>query len=215
MMRLGSGKSRADARGHWETIYGTRPLDAVSWFSHLEVSLALIERANADCSASIIDAGGGSSTLVDDLIARGYGNVTILDVSPTALALAKKRLGKLAASVHWICEDITEAAVPRQSYDVWHDRAVFHFLTGAEQRKAYVKNVTSALRVGGHLIVGTFSPEGPRQCSGLDVIRYDPESLHREFGQRFRLIESVHEAHETPSGTIQPFIYCLFQLKPQ
>jgi 2-polyprenyl-3-methyl-5-hydroxy-6-metoxy-1,4-benzoquinol methylase len=198
-----------DAKSHWEKVYTTKQPEAVSWYRpHLETSLALVERAAHSHSASIIDIGSGESTLVDDLLARGYENITVLDVSQTALDVTKKRLGLLAEQVNWIVADITQVNLESFAYDVWHDRAVFHFLTSIEQRAAYVRNVAKAVKSGGHVIVSTFGPEGPTKCSGLDVMRYDAESLHSEFGRRFRLVESLKELHRTPFGTTQQFLYC-------
>ena len=193
----------------------TKAPDQVSWFRpHLETSLALIERATrGDRSSSIIDVGGGASTLVDDLIERGYEKITILDISQAALDVAQERLGNAARFVHWLNADVAQASVPARSFDVWHDRAVFHFLTKPEERLAYVRNVASAMRQGGHVIVSTFGPDGPTKCSGLDVMRYDAQSLHVEFGARFRLLESSKELHATPSGTTQQFLYCYFTLE--
>ena len=201
---------------HWEKVHLTKAPDQVSWFRpHLETSLALIERAAGDHSASVIDVGGGASGLVDDLIGRGYRNITVLDISRAALEVAKKRLGKAGKFIHWLHADVTHANLPTHSYDVWHDRAVFHFLTQPEQRMAYVRRVASAVKPGGHVIVSTFGPEGPNKCSGLDVMRYDAESLHDEFGDRFRLIESSKELHETPFGTTQQFLYCCCKLEQE
>jgi len=198
-----------DTKTHWEKVYTTKAPDAVSWYRpHLETSLALIVRAADARSASIIDIGGGESTLVDDLLAWGYENITVLDVSQTAIDVTKKRLGLAAEKIHWLVADITEAELEPGAYDVWHDRAVFHFLTASEQRVAYVRNVAHAVRPGGHVIVSTFGPEGPTKCSGLDVIRYDAESLHHQFGVRFRLVESSKELHRTPFGTTQQFLFC-------
>jgi 2-polyprenyl-3-methyl-5-hydroxy-6-metoxy-1,4-benzoquinol methylase len=198
-----------DSQTHWEKIYTEKAPDAVSWYRpHLETSLALIERAASGCSASIIDVGGGESTLVDDLTARGYENITVLDISQTAIDANRKRLGKASESVHWLVGDITEVILEPSAYDVWHDRAVFHFLTALEQRIAYVRQVARSVKPGGHIIVSTFGPEGPARCSGLDVVRYDAESLHNEFGARFRLVESSKELHRTPFGTTQQFLYC-------
>lgn len=198
-----------DPKRHWETVYGTKAAEAVSWYRpHLETSIDLIERAAGGHSASIIDVGGGESTLVDDLLARGYQNITVLDISQTAIDVTKKRLGLAAEQIHWLVADITEAQLEPGAYDVWHDRAVFHFLTAIEHRTAYVRNVAHAVRPGGHVIVSTFGPEGPTKCSGLDVIRYDAESLHDQFGVRFRLVESSKELHRTPFGTTQQFLYC-------
>jgi 2-polyprenyl-3-methyl-5-hydroxy-6-metoxy-1,4-benzoquinol methylase len=198
-----------DPRAHWETVFRTKPPEGVSWFRpHLEMSLRLIERAAPDRSAAVIDVGGGESTLVDDLLARGYRNITVLDISETALNVTKKRLGRVAGQVNWLLADITQAGVLPASYDVWHDRAVFHFLTEKKQRVAYVQNVLAAVKRGGHVIISTFGPEGPIRCSGLDVLRYDAESLHDQFGARFRLMESRKELHTTPFGTKQQFLYC-------
>jgi len=198
-----------DAKTHWEKVYATKAPEAVSWYRpHLETSLALIERAATGYSTSIIDVGGGESTLVDDLLARSYENITVLDVSQTAIDVTKKRLGLAAEQVHWLVADVTDAQLERSAYDVWHDRVVFHFLTAGEHRAAYVRRVAHAVKPGGHVIVSTFGPEGPTKCSGLDVIRYDAESLHDQFGVRFRLVESSKELHRTPFGTSQQFLYC-------
>lgn len=199
-----------DARSHWENVYTTKAPDAVSWYSpHLGTSLELIEKVAPARSTSIIDVGGGESTLVDDLLARGYQNITVLDVSPTAIEVTKRRLGQAAERVQWAISDITKAELPPNSYDLWHDRAVFHFLRTMDERVAYVRQVAKAVRSGGHVLVSTFGPEGPAKCSGLEVVRYDAESLHAEFGVRFRLLESLKELHETPFGTTQQFLYCL------
>jgi len=198
-----------DAKAHWEKVYTTKAPDAVSWYRrHLETSLALIERAAVACSASIIDVGGGESTLVDDLLLRGYKNITVLDISQSAIDLTKRRLGSAAERVHWLVADITETELDPRSYDLWHDRAVFHFLTAREQRIAYVRQVARSVKPGGHIIVSTFGPEGPPKCSGLEVMRYDADSLHEEFGARFRLVESSKELHQTPFETTQQFLYC-------
>lgn len=195
---------------HWETVYNTKAPTGVSWYRpHLETSLALIQRAAAGrLSAAIIDVGGGESTLVDDLLASGFQNLTVLDISQTAIEVSRKRLGPLAEKVHWLVADITETRMEPGAYDVWHDRAVFHFLTSPEQRAAYVRNAASAVKPGGHVIISTFGPEGPTKCSGLDVIRYDADSLHAQFGAHFCLIDSSKELHRTPFGTTQQFMYC-------
>ena len=198
-----------DAKTHWEKVYTTKEPETVSWYrAHLDTSLALVERAAHSRSASIIDIGAGESTLVDDLLAKGYDNITVLDVSQTAIDVTKRRLGLLAEQVKWIVADITQVQLESLAYDVWHDRAVFHFLTSIEQRAAYVRNVATAVKPGGHVIVSTFGPEGPTKCSGLEVMRYDAESLHGEFGSNFRLVESSKELHQTPFGTTQQFLYC-------
>ena len=195
---------------HWERVYGTKAPDQVSWFRpHLETSLRLIEQAiDGNLDAAIADVGGGASTLVDDLLDRGYRNITVLDISQGAIDVARKRLGERGEAVRWVRADVTQATFPLHSYDLWHDRAVFHFLTKPEDRDAYVRSVVTAVKPGGHVIVSTFGPEGPLKCSGLDVVRYDADSLHHQFGASFRLVESRKEIHETPFGTTQQFVYC-------
>lgn len=203
--------SIVDAKTHWENVYTTKTPDQVSWYRpHLELSRSLIEEAGRGVSASIIDVGGGESSLVDDLLARGYQNITVLDISHTAIEVTKKRLKEAADRVRWITADVTKVELEPSAYDVWHDRAVFHFLASRTQRATYVNTVRDAVKQGGHVIVSTFGPEGPKKCSGLDVVRYDAESLHDQFGTRFRLVESLKELHQTPFGTAQQFVYCVF-----
>ncbi|MGH9740437.1 MAG: class I SAM-dependent methyltransferase [Candidatus Acidiferrales bacterium] len=205
--------SEAETKAHWEDIYRRLPADAVSWYKpHLQTSLEMIERVGRR-DASIIDVGGGESTLVDDLLARGYGHVTVLDISETALAESKKRLGDISGRVQWMAADVTVADFECGAYDVWHDRAVFHFLTVPEKRAAYVRNVARAVKPGGHVIVGTFGPEGPTKCSGLDVMRYDAEHLHGQFGAHFHAVEHHEEIHHTPAGKIQQFLYCMCRVE--
>jgi 2-polyprenyl-3-methyl-5-hydroxy-6-metoxy-1,4-benzoquinol methylase len=194
---------------HWEHMYATKKPTEVSWYRpHLEVSLRLITKANPDRAARIIDVGGGESTLVDDLLALGYRDVSVLDLSEIAIQTAKKRLGADAGRVTWLHADLATYAFAPHSFDVWHDRAVFHFLTEHRDRVAYVRQVARSVKPGGHVIVATFGPEGPMQCSGLPVMRYDAQALHAEFGAHFRLVEHLTEAHPTPAGEIQQFIYC-------
>jgi len=202
-----------DTQSHWDRIYTDKGPTAVSWYRpHLETSLSLIERV-ASTESAIIDVGGGESTLVDDLLSHGFMNLTVLDISQTAIEVNKRRLGERSDHVHWLVADITTAELPHSAYDVWHDRAVFHFLTRQSDRTAYVRQVANAVKLGGHVIVSTFGPEGPTKCSGLDVVRYDAESLHREFGVHFRLLESAKELHHTPFGTVQQFLYCHCKLE--
>jgi SAM-dependent methyltransferase len=198
-----------NSQTHWDKIYTERAPDQVSWYRpHLEASLALIEQAGAGSLASIIDVGGGESTLVDDLLARGYSNLTVLDISQAAIEVCKKRLGTAEKRVRWLVADITQAKLEASAFDVWHDRAVFHFLTDAADRAAYVRQVVRSVRRGGHIIVSAFGPDGPTRCSGLEVVRYNADSLHAEFGTNFRLISSSRQVHETPFGTTQQFLYC-------
>lgn len=194
---------------HWENVYQTKARDRVSWFrEHLDTSLRMITNTGVGKGASIIDVGGGNSTLVDDLLAHGFADVTVLDISREAMAGSKDRLGTKAGKVDWIEADITTVKLPENHFDVWHDRAVFHFLTDAEDRRKYVELVMNSLKPGGHIIVASFGLEGPQKCSGLDVVRYSPETMHDEFGDTFRLVESVGETHNTPFGTTQEFVYC-------
>ena len=194
---------------HWEHIYETKAPTQVSWYQeHAKFSLQYIQKTGIQKTDHIIDVGGGASTLVDDLIEDGFQNVTILDVSGTALQVARQRLGSRAVVVNWIEVDITQAALPDDAYDVWHDRAVFHFLTQAADRQHYIETVRHSVRLGGHVIVATFAPDGPERCSGLEVVRYSPESLHSEFGEDFEVVDSTRETHHTPFGTEQRFIYC-------
>jgi ubiquinone/menaquinone biosynthesis C-methylase UbiE len=197
------------SKDHWEKVYATKATDAVSWFQpHAELSLDLIKSTGAGKQAGIIDVGGGASTLVDDLLAEGYSDLTVLDLSVAALETARKRLGTRESQVRWIEGDITEVELPANRYDIWHDRAVFHFLTTPEQREAYVQTVFRSVKPGGHVIVAAFAEDGPLQCSGLPVMRYRADELHDEFGEAFTLLEHRKEAHHTPSGMVQQFVYC-------
>lgn len=197
------------SKDHWEKVYSTKPTNTVSWFQpHADLSLDLIKATGVSHDASIIDVGGGASTLVDDLLANGYTDLSVLDLSTAALSAAQMRLGSRASKVQWIEADVTKADLPACRYDVWHDRAVFHFLTTPEDRAAYVRAVFHSVRPGGHVIVATFAEDGPNQCSGLPVMRYRADELHAEFGEAFSLLRQQKEAHHTPSGTVQQFVYC-------
>lgn len=197
-----------DNRQHWESVYHDKAAEAVSWFQpHAASSLRLIEGCR-DTRAHVIDVGGGASVLVDDLLDAGYRNLSVLDLAESALAASRQRLGARAQAVQWIAADITQAALPAARYDVWHDRAVFHFLTDPADRARYVEQVRRSVKPGGHVIVATFGPGGPLQCSGLDVVRYAPDALHAEFGAPFRLIRHETEIHHTPTGKEQEFVYC-------
>ena len=205
----GVGREIVRTMEHWERVYAAKKPHEFSWYQpHLAMSLRFIADATSNRGASIIDVGGGESTLVDDLLARGYTDVTVLDLSETAIHVAKERLGTDAGRVKWLHGDVTIYPLPSQHFDIWHDRAVFHFLTDSADRAAYVRQVARSVKIGGHIIVATFGPEGPTQCSGLDVVRYNPKGLHEQFGSRFELIGHASEAHKTPAGTVQQFIYC-------
>ncbi|MYN47657.1 methyltransferase domain-containing protein [Pseudoduganella sp. FT93W] len=202
-----------DNKRHWEGVYETKSPDAVSWYApHLHKSIELIEKSAPSRNAAIIDVGGGEATLVDDLFAREYRDLTVLDISEAAINVAKLRLGEASKQIHWLAADITKVQLPENRYDIWHDRAVFHFLTEPEQRLAYVKQVTRAMRTGGSVIVSTFGPQGPLKCSGLEIVRYDADALHDEFGAKFSMVESCVELHQTPFGTTQQFIYCMCRI---
>ncbi len=202
-----SGSSQA----HWEAVYTTRGENEVSWYQENPApSLELFARVGATPSMKIIDIGGGASRLVDSLLAEGFRAITVLDLSTAALGAAKARLGAQAAKVRWIVADAT-AWEPTEGYDIWHDRAAFHFLTEERDRAAYVARMKQALRVGGHAIIATFAPDGPERCSGLPVMRYDAESLGRTLGQGFELIETRRRAHATPSGASQSFQFSVFR----
>lgn len=197
------------SKEHWENVYATKPTSSVSWFQvHADQSLRLIKDTGVPLSAAIIDVGGGASTLVDDLLRNGYSNLTVLDLSAAALSAAKARLGASSGGVHWLEADVTHADLAVHAYDVWHDRAVFHFLTTQEERSAYVGQVLRSVKPGGHVIVATFAEDGPTQCSGLPVMRYRADQLHAEFGEPFKLLRHEKEEHHTPFGTIQKFVYC-------
>jgi 2-polyprenyl-3-methyl-5-hydroxy-6-metoxy-1,4-benzoquinol methylase len=198
-----------ELKDHWERVYSTKATNSVSWFQvHASYSLRLIRETGVDMTASIIDVGGGASTLVDDLLADGFHNLSVLDLSKAALAAAQQRLGNRGNSVQWIEADITKTSLPVHSFDVWHDRAVFHFLTSPADRAAYINTVLHSVKPGGHVIVATFAEDGPVQCSGLPVMRYRADELHSEFGSEFVLVHHEKEAHRTPSGNVQQFVYC-------
>lgn len=199
---------------HWEQVYTAKAPDAVSWYApHLVESLDYIRRTGLPPTAAVVDVGGGEATLVDDLLEAGWTDVTVLDISAQALEVCRRRLGERAARVRWIVADVLEHAFEPHAVDIWHDRAVFHFLTDAAQRRAYVDQVLRALKPGGYAIVGTFGPEGPAQCSGLPVARYDAEALHGQFGAAFRRVDSGTSVHTTPWGANQQFVYCLCRLR--
>lgn len=203
------------SKEHWEQVYRTKAENSVSWFQeHARQSVELIGSTGVLKSAKIIDVGGGASTLVDDLLAQGYQHVTVLDLSEAALAASRARLAARASSVSWLAGDITKIDLPLHAFDVWHDRAVFHFLTTREEREAYVHAVLQAVKPGGHVIVATFAEDGPEKCSGLPVMRYSADGLHAEFGAPFTLLQQEREEHHTPFGTVQKFIYCLCRKEP-
>lgn len=202
-------------RQHWNEIYGQKGPQGVSWYKpHLDRSLEFLERAGLRSDAAILDVGGGASTFVDDLWARGFRNVTVLDLSESAIDQAKARLGPRAEGVMWLVGDVTEMVLPEAHYDFWHDRAVFHFLTQPAPRERYVEAVRHALKPHGHIVVATFGPGGPEHCSGLPVVRYDADGIHAEFGDEFRQVDAASELHLTPWGSEQEFVYCYCRMSP-
>ncbi len=203
--------NKLDLRSHWENVYKTKSERDVSWFEESPaISLDLIHATDVKAHASIIDIVGGTSRLADVLLDEGFEAVTILDLSDEAIAISKARLGAGSAKVRWIATDVT-AWEPSQTYDVWHDRAAFHFLTDPNDRAAYAERVLRAVRPGGHVIIGTFAPDGPERCSGLPVVRHDAASLGQMLGPSFELAESRSHAHHTPLGTIQRFQFSRFR----
>ncbi len=200
-------------KDHWEQVYSTRMAEKVGWYKpRLETSLNWIGALELDRSAPIIDVGGGASTLVDVLVDSGFESITVMDIAESALATSKKRLGRQSELIMWLPGDITTYALPPNRFELWHDRAVFHFLTEPAQQDAYCNNLLTALKPGGHLIVGVFSPEAPPKCSGLPVQRYDHVQLATRLGDRFELVQHQNEMHVTPGGVEQLYNYCQFRL---
>ncbi|MBF0320968.1 MAG: class I SAM-dependent methyltransferase [Nitrospirae bacterium] len=200
-----------DRKEHWNNIYKKTQPTQVPWYeAYPEVSYNLIKATGVGHDGSIIDVGGGVASLVDTLLLNGYKRISVLDISAYAIERAKERLGDKAGSVTWYEADITEARLT-ETYDVWHDRAVFHFLTDAGDRKRYINVLRQSLKPGGYLIIGTFSIDGPLKCSGLDVVRYSPETLSNEFGDGFDLIDSFGIEHITPANKTQRFVFCCFK----
>jgi len=197
-------------KNYWDKVYSAKSDTEVSWYQqHARLSLQIILDAKIPKESAIIDVGGGASTLVDDLLDNGYSNITVLDISNAGLAAAQRRLGSRAVNVHWLEANVLEAQLEQGKYCVWHDRAVFHFLVSPEDRSRYVRMVLRAVAPGGLVIVATFDEHGPTMCSGLPVVRYNADQLHDEFGDSFELISHKKESHHTPSGVVQPFVYCL------
>ena len=200
-----------ERKSHWEQVYATKAPTEVSWYQPTpERSLQLIADTGVDRDEPILDAGGGASTLVDNLLDAGYSDITVLDIAGSAIERSRKRLGGNADHVKWIESDVTDFK-PVRRYALWHDRAVFHFLTESDDRRRYADTAWAALRDDGHLVIATFGPEGPQRCSGLEICRYDIEQLHQELGRDFRLRRYDFEEHRTPGGSPQQFLYAWFQ----
>jgi 2-polyprenyl-3-methyl-5-hydroxy-6-metoxy-1,4-benzoquinol methylase len=199
------------SQDHWSAVYRAKAPDAVSWYQLTpEPSLRALDRFQVPNTASLIDVGGGASNLVDRLVKRGWADLTVLDIAAPALEVAKARLGSSAAQVRWEVADITEW-LPSRTYDVWHDRAVFHFLTSLPQREAYRRALNAGVATGGLVIIATFAPDGPERCSGLPVQRYDTAGLAKEIGDTFRLVDDWREEHLTPQGGRQRFNWGIFR----
>jgi 2-polyprenyl-3-methyl-5-hydroxy-6-metoxy-1,4-benzoquinol methylase len=200
-----------DRKKHWETIYQTKELKDVSWYQPTpQTSLDLIKKFDVSITSKIIDIGGGDSFLVDHLLELGFQDLTILDISEAAIERAKIRLGSKAKSVKWLTEDVLNF-IPTEKYDFWHDRAAFHFLTKQEEIDSYVEKATSFIQKNGILVIGTFSKQGPKKCSGIDIKQYSEESLSRCFEDAFQKLECIHIDHPTPFGTVQNFVFCSFR----
>jgi len=203
-----------DRHAHWQQVYTSKDEQEVSWFeAEPQVSLDLIHATGVRPDAAIIDIGGGASRLVDALLDEGFRDLTVLDISQESLEKSRVRLGARATSVHWLAADVT-AWEPERLYDLWHDRATLHFLTAPEERVAYIERLMRAVVPGGHVIIGTFAPEGPERCSGLPVVRHDAASLSALLGPSFELVESHRHEHHTPAGAAQLFQFSRFRRAP-
>jgi 2-polyprenyl-3-methyl-5-hydroxy-6-metoxy-1,4-benzoquinol methylase len=208
--RANPGNPNPEWKAYWEDIYAKRDPTETSWFqSHPEHSLALIEQTGLGTRAGIIDIGGGTSALVDHLLEASYENIAVLDIAGTAIARVQARLGKRAGEVTWIEGDVSEHE-SESLYDIWHDRAVFHFLTHSSDRERYLEALNHSLKPDGQVIIATFSENGPSQCNGLDVVRYSPVTLSQALGPQLHLVETLTEEHHTPGGGLQEFVYCRF-----
>ena len=196
---------------HWENIYQNKQLNEVSWYQpRPETSLQFVEKSNLSKDSKIIDIGGGDSFFVDHLLDLGYENITVLDISETAIERAKKRLGKQAENVEWIVAD-TSDFTPTEKYDFWHDRAAFHFLTDKQEIDNYVGTVSKSITKNGILVIGTFSENGPTKCSGIQITQYSETSLANLFDTHFQKTKSFTIDHNTPFDTIQNFVFCGFR----
>jgi len=198
-------------QNHWQDIYATKGESQTSWFRpHLDTSLRLIDSLGLPASKAIIDVGAGRSTLVDDLIKKGFRDVTALDISPAALSQSRRRMELAGDLVRWINADVFAANLPSTRFDVWHDRAVFHFLVSEDEQARYAALAARCVREGGHLVIGTFALDGPDRCSDLPVCRYDAAGLAARFPD-FTLVADAREEHRTPGGSTQPFTYVLLR----
>jgi SAM-dependent methyltransferase len=201
-----------DRRAHWQSVYRTRDADSVSWYRpHLEVSLELLAEAGMTAASRLIDVGGGASTLVDDLLERGLREISVLDISEDALAIARRRLGERAREVTWYAQDVLEAALPAGRFDYWHDRAVLHFLTDSADARRYADAAANAVSAGGYAVIGGFAPDGPQRCSGLVVSRRSAQEIAALLAPAFAPVQRRMEPHRTPAGHEQRFVYALLR----
>lgn len=197
---------------HWDGVYSRNKSDSVSWFQQqASMSLALMQRSKPLKSSRVIDVGAGASVLADHLLAADVSTLTLVDLADSALATTKQRLGEKGGQVRWLSGDILQLPLPNAGYDIWHDRAVFHFMTSAAQRNAYLAQLRQALVPGGLLVIGTFASDGPEKCSGLPVCRYDEQTLTQQFASGFKALSIDYESHVTPSGSTQSFIWGCFE----
>lgn len=201
-----------DPAAHWESVYQSKPAQGVSWYRpHLETSLALLERAGLHRATRLIDIGGGASTLVDDLLALGLTELTVLDLSPSALAIARERLGERGAHMRWLAANLLDVDFAHGAFDLWHDRAVLHFLTTTDDTARYAAQAARAIAPGGHAVIGGFAPAGPERCSGLPVARRSARDIAGLLGPAFMLLDARDELHVTPAGNTQAFAWALLQ----
>jgi len=202
-----------DRKAHWENVFATKAENEVSWFqTYPETSAKLLQECNPPLDGNVIEVGGGDSHFIDVLLEKGYKNIYVLDISANAIERAKKRLGSKANAIHWIVSDVTDF-VPEVKFDFWHDRAAFHFLTDENKKSKYVAIASNAIKPEGHLVLGTFSDNGPKKCSGLEICQYNPNSMSALLSSTFNTIRCFTEDHNTPFNTIQNFIFCIFKRK--
>lgn len=200
------------SKQHWDSVYGTKSSESVSWYQEYpQKSLQFIRETKAPVSARVIDVGGGDSRLVDELLQYGYTALTVLDISRIALTNTQQRLGPASQHINWIASNMLHAELPYQYYNIWHDRAAFHFLTTPSQRRAYIEKAFDAIAPGGHLFIATFADDGPERCSGLPVVRYNKTTLSAEFAGAFKPVKYADDEHVTPTGSIQKFLYAYFR----
>ena len=201
-----------DRRSHWQRVYQTKDAETVSWYRpQLDTSLELLELAGLSPESRLIDVGAGASTLVDDLLVRGLRDITVLDISAEALAVSRQRLAERASGVTWLTADLLSAALPASGFDLWHDRAVSHFLTDASDVARYAQQAAAAVRTAGHAVIAGFAPDGPERCSGLPVARRSARDIAAMLGQAFELVDERRERHLTPGGVPQSFAYALLR----